>query len=357
MLRAFHSIELLSATAGNSQWVQLLPAGEFSGYDGRGPYVLQDAQGVIDLTARNSIGRDLPVDYDHQSEFSEKNGKPAPAAGWIKQFEARADGIYGRIEWTDKALAAIQSKEFRYISPVFIHSRAGQIKRIVSAGLTNQPNLQMKALSSQQNQHQGHDMDELQKLLIKLFGMADDATAEQISAHAQKLIDGNQEIKTLMSSLSGSLGIKEDASADDVVKAVQSAVASKDAAAKDDPDPAKFVPMQAFRDLQDTVKSLQSQSLGAAADSAVEKALADKKITPAQADWARSYHKADPKGFDDFIAKAPALNIDSAIVDQNDPKGGGSALNAAEKAVCSQLGMSEEDFIKSRGDQTQGDKS
>ncbi|MBL4801994.1 MAG: phage protease [Emcibacter sp.] len=349
--RAIHSMEIQNTLEGNSQWVQLFPLGAFSGYDGRGPYSIDDAEKVIELTSANSIGRDLPVDYGHQSEFAEKNGQPAPAAGWMKEFAVRADGLYARIEWTDKAMASIQAKEFRYISPVYFHTPTGQVKRIISAGLTNQPNLQMKALSSQQHTHhdKGHDMD-LQKLLIKLFGLADNATAEQISAHAQQLINSDTEVKAAMSSMGGMLSLKDNATADDLIKAVQSAITSDQT--KSDPDPAKFVPMTVFKELQGTVKALQSTNETAAATLAVDKALADKKITPAQVDWAKSYHQIDPKGFGDYIKAAPALSLDAVIIDNSDPDKRGKSLSVEEKAVCSQLGVTEEDFIKSRGDQS-----
>ncbi|WP_339863209.1 phage protease [Paremcibacter congregatus] len=344
--RAIHSIEIDLVAGTNSQWVQLLPLGNFSGSDGRGPYQINDPKTVIEMTAAHSVGRDLPVDYDHQTEFANKNGKPAPAAGWIKEFDAREDGIYGRIEWTEKAAAAIQAKEFRYISPVFFHTKDGRIGRIDSAGLTNKPNLQMKALSSQQ-QTLGNDMN-LNKLLIKLFGLADDATPEQISAHAQGLVEGDDQAKAAMSTLTTALGLGAEATTDDLVKAVQSV---QEKSGSNTPDPDKFVPMAAFKELQTEVKSLQSQSQTNAADSAVEKALADKKITPAMEDWAKSYHKRDPKGFEDYISTAPVLSLNAAHVEAGDPKGDGKGLSADEKAVCAQLGMSEETFIKERGDQ------
>tara|TARA_R110002072_G_scaffold302699_2_gene487438 strand:+ start:4838 stop:5893 length:1056 start_codon:yes stop_codon:yes gene_type:complete len=346
--RALHSIELSAEIVGNSQWVQLLPLGTFTGYDGRGPYINDEPEKVIEITSSHSIGRDLPVDYDHQSEFSKNNGMPAPAAGWFKKLEVRADGIYAQVEWTDKALAAIQLKEFRYISPVYLHDPLGNIKRIESAGLTNKPNLQMKALSSQQPNHdKGHDM-KLEQLL-KLLGLDAKATTEQISAHAQKLVDNDKEYKALMSEVGTELELGENATKDDLVKAVQAMNADDEDGSTDEPDPSKYVPMAAFTDLQDTVKTLQSQSQDTAANSAVEKALADQKISPAQVGWAKSYHKQDPSGFAEYIKNAPALNISSQDIDGDAPGGDGSALNASEKAVCAQLDMSEEDFIKSKG--------
>jgi Mu-like prophage I protein len=81
----------------------------------------------------------LPVDYDHSIDLAAPKGLPAPAAGWIDQLEARADGIWGRVAWTARAAASIAALEYRHISPVFDHTRGGAVVRILRAALTNSP--------------------------------------------------------------------------------------------------------------------------------------------------------------------------------------------------------------------------
>lgn len=137
--------------------VKLLPYGRFEGRDGRGPWTLEGkthAEEVIAATRRLQGGADILFDYDHQSALSAVPGVGgmAKAAGWIKPdtLTAEADGIYGDVEWTRPAEAAILAKEYRYYSPHFRFQReTGRITRLVNVGLTNSPNLDVPALASQ----------------------------------------------------------------------------------------------------------------------------------------------------------------------------------------------------------------
>lgn len=138
--------------------VKLLPYGTLQGRDGRGPWILEGrahASDVIATTQRVQGGTDMMFDYDHQSALAAVPGVggTARAAGWIKPatLKAEDDGIYGDVEWTQAAEAAIRAKEYRYHSPHFRAARGtGRITRLVNAGLTNSPNLDFPALASQQ---------------------------------------------------------------------------------------------------------------------------------------------------------------------------------------------------------------
>jgi hypothetical protein len=85
----------------------------------------------------NVIGTDLAVDYSHNS--GEK------AAGWIKQAEGRADGLWIMVEWTPEGASSILNKEFRYFSPevqsLWVHPKTGaKHKDLLTGGaLTNRP--------------------------------------------------------------------------------------------------------------------------------------------------------------------------------------------------------------------------
>ena len=131
-LTTSHLIDLSAAPV--PEWVELLPAGEFSGRDGRGPYVADTAQILAAFTA-GAIP--LPIDYEHQSLLAEDNGQPAPAAGWITEFDVRDRALWGHVEWTDRAAAHIAAREYRFLSPVFCYEqRTGvvQIQREVEGG-------------------------------------------------------------------------------------------------------------------------------------------------------------------------------------------------------------------------------
>lgn len=136
------------STPGAPDWIHLIPAGTFQGRDGRGPYRLANARDVMEQTRLRAGACKMPVDYEHQGMLAPRNGKPAPAAGWIDALQARANGIWGRVTWTDAAARFIANREYRYLSPVFNCARDGAVTRLLSAALTNEPNLdQLTALA------------------------------------------------------------------------------------------------------------------------------------------------------------------------------------------------------------------
>ena len=66
--------------------------GSFTTNDGR-TFRIKDAARVVERTLAYVGDRELPLDYEHQIDLSRDNGKPAPAAGWMKSLQARPDGI------------------------------------------------------------------------------------------------------------------------------------------------------------------------------------------------------------------------------------------------------------------------
>ena len=141
----------LPATASASAaptWIQLLPdATDITGYDGR--------RWRNDLPDRVVAQSRMPLvlDYEHASEHRAPQGLDAPAAGWVTRLEVRGGvSVWGQIDWTERARQQITAKEYRYLSPVFQYEKGSQrIVRLTSAGLTNQPNLDLKALNQKGN--------------------------------------------------------------------------------------------------------------------------------------------------------------------------------------------------------------
>lgn len=374
-LIASHSMEL-PAGAAAPEWVQLLPYGTFEGRDGRGPYVLRDvahAAAVIAATAAYQRGADVPIDYDHQLLFTQQNGQPAVASGWVKEMQARPDGLWGRVEWTAQASARVTGREYRYLSPVFRHRPDGTVTRMVAAALTNMPNLELTALASSSLLIDDEDyMDELKKLALAL-GLPETATAEQIAAHCQGLTTTIKAVAEANKKLAAAVGKKEtDAPADVMAAASASIVAlatmlkaeapttEKIAAAAQkvaagagagDPDPSKFVPMAAFQELQTQVAAMSSSIAGDKAAAAVAQAKAEGKVSPAMEGWATGYAAKDLDGFTAWCSAAPQIVTPA--------KGGGATakppaatdkhgLTDDEIAVCSQLGLSPEEFAKNK---------
>ena len=132
-------------------WAQVCPLGEFW-HAGAGVTQVVDAEACAAMTADFSARAAEPnfpgvlVDFDH---FSMDTGKPSEAAGWVGALEAREDGFWAKIRWTDAGLAAVTGGRYRLVSPVFPEPAAcedlggGRIRprRLVSVALTNEPNI------------------------------------------------------------------------------------------------------------------------------------------------------------------------------------------------------------------------
>lgn len=94
-------------------WIQAMPLGEW-----KHP-VYGDIKVDIPRATRMAAnvnagvrGQDLDINYDHNKLTTE-------AAGWVKKAEARSDGLWVLVEWTQEAFSKIKSKAFRYFSPEF----------------------------------------------------------------------------------------------------------------------------------------------------------------------------------------------------------------------------------------------
>lgn len=171
--------------AGVPEWVHLLPAGTFTGTDGRGPFVLEDAQAVI--AASMAAGK-LALDENHSIDLAAPKGEPAPARGWIVAMEARADGIWGRVEWTAAGRALVSDHAYRGISPVVVTGRSdGRVIRLLRASLVNDPNLPLAMLHNRSRDQKDPPMDFLAQVRAAL-GLPADATEAAVlgalGAHA-----------------------------------------------------------------------------------------------------------------------------------------------------------------------------
>ncbi|WP_423206715.1 hypothetical protein E2974_18120 [Paracoccus yeei] len=130
------------------EWVHLLPAGRFTGRDGRS-FDNSDPEGLIATFNERAV--DLPIDYEHQNDRPEARlSGPVPAAGWVKELQRRADGIWGRVEWTARARELIANREYRYISPAIKYlAGSRRVTMLKGAGLVHTPALHLTALAEE----------------------------------------------------------------------------------------------------------------------------------------------------------------------------------------------------------------
>lgn len=320
------------------EWVHLLPAGTFSGRDGRGPYTVDDAAGVI---VRSMAEGEIPLDYAHA--LVGQLGNPAPAAGWIQAMEARDDGIWGRVAWTPRGKQAIAEREYKGISPVFFHAKDGKVDRITNAGLVNNPNLYLQAVASRDDHHRdgGADMADL-KSLAKKLGLAETADAAAIEAELDRRETAHA---AQLASIAEAVGKKGETKADAIA-----AHARTLSAGATDPDPAKYVPMSQFTEVQAGLAALQKKLADRDVEQAVNAAITAGKVTPAQKDWAVAYASQDLAGFGTYVAGAPVIlkpGSAAAHAEGATPPGG-DQLDDEDMAICRSMGLDPEKYRETR---------
>ncbi len=304
------------------EWIELLPAGVFYGRDGRGPFRLDDPAAVIASTTALQMNAGLPIDYDHATDFGAPEGRPAPAAGWIRELEVRGGAVWGRVEWTTRAASSIVAREYRYVSPVFqFDPKDGVVTRLLRAGLTNNPNLHLTAIA------------------------ASHTAAANNETKDEHMEFPSQELRELLS-------LESDATVADVVAKVRELRAAGDAASSQSTsthahDPAHYVAIAEFERALTELNALKADRARERAAHTVEEAIRAGKIVPAQREWAIAYCAADTRGFQAFAAKQPSIlgeNLGLSGEPPADRRAG--SLNAAELAICAQLGLKHSEFVR-----------
>lgn len=342
----------LSLDDGAPATVLLLPFGKHYGRDGRGPYVLHPgahAEQVIASTKAMAGSHDLMFDYDHQSFHAPRVGGKAKAAGWIstKSLRTGEDGIYGDVAWTAPADAALNAREYRYHSPYFRVSKSDRkITRLVNAGLTNSPNLDLPALAAEDPDASQQESDTpmtiatmLSSTALTACGLTAESSDEDALAAIDQLVADKSETQVVLASVQDKLGLGSDADTDAVLAAVETAQAGGD------PDPAKYVPIGALKDVNARLASIEEEKVLATIDQAV----ADGKLAPAQKDWAIALGKKDFPSLQSFIGDAPAFKGGQQI--DGDPPTEKGKLTQEERVICAQLGVSAADFMKTRDEE------
>ncbi|UFZ05466.1 phage protease [Bradyrhizobium ontarionense] len=319
----------------------LLPIGQggvVATIDGRGPYRVRDAAKLAADALALHAGR-IPIDENHATDLAAPEGRPAPARGWATELEVRADGIYGRVEWSKPGAALMEERAYRFISPVLIHDKAGTVLDLPRASLTNTPNLRgMAALNATQ---ENDPMDLLAKLL-ELLGMPADAGAESALTKVKSMCGTD----TSMNAIATAAGLKAGASAEQIVQAVTLLAT---------PTPDAATTIAALQsEVRDLGTRLASQTALAATERAtafVDNAIRESRVgVKALREHFISRHAASAAGAADVekeIGALPKLGPSGATGELPPQiKDGKIALNAEQKNIAALLGLSEDAYAK-----------
>lgn len=312
--------------------IQLFPAGVFRARDGR-PHGVEGWRLDTDAARRLvalATERQTPfvIDYEHQTLYAETSGNPAPAAAWFNTLEWReGDGLYAvGVEWTERAAALITGDEYRYLSPVFkFDPNTGVVTELLMAAVTNNPAIDGIAdVAAARYLHQPHEeATPVDKELLKMLGLGEDATAEQVRAAVQALMDKAAKTEGEVTALRGQI---------------------------DNPDPQKFVPVSAVKGLQDQVASLSTQMRTGEVDQLVKDGLEDGRLIQSMEKWARDLGKKDVAALRDYLDNAqPIAALTSQQTNGKKRPEGDNELTDEELAVCRLMNQTPEEYLKAKG--------
>lgn len=302
VLDAYFADPTAAAKQAGPEWIKCTPRGKFTARDGR----------VFDVDPELLAARfvqdfvDLPVDIDHATVKKAMFGEAAPAVGWISKLEARADGLYGKVEWLAEGLAVLAARTHRYISPTLKHDENGKALWLHSVALVAAPAASMAAVAS-----------------------ADLSTLKE---------------PTMLKAIAAALGLSEDASEASCLSALTSLKANRI-------EPAVHqAALDQVKTLSADLEARNKADHQTKVDTLLDDALKAKKIVPAQRDQYAALC-ATTEGLAQVTALFGTMTATLNASGLDDKKTGAdiSTLSAEDREVIKMLGISEEDYRKANG--------
>lgn len=315
-----------------------------------------DAAVAARVIARFRTWKTPPVvDYEHQTLWAKDNGRPAPAAGRIRDLVWKeGQGLFARVELTKRARQYIADGEYLYVSPVFAYDgKTGDVLAVEMAALTNNPAiddmaaLEMRAAavySGISTSHEDTTMNELLKAVCAALTLADNTTEDQAVAalNAHFKADPLQGVRQ-------ALGVADDAKPDAVVAAC-TAIKTKADAGK--PDPSQFVAVATFESVKKELATLTAKIQGDEVTRLVEQGLEEGRLLPAQKEWAIELGQSNLAALTKYLeATAPIAALAGTQTKGQPPKktaANPEGLTAEELAVCTATGIDPKEFAAAK---------
>jgi phage I-like protein len=325
------------------EWIRVLPRGAVELSDHREPFVVDEVSLMSMAAEFRSRGVDLVIDYEHQS----LQGERAPAAGWIKELEARGDGLWARVDWTQQARDYLEKKEYRYFSPVLrLDPETRRPIALMHMGLTNVPAIKhlpplvarwggeaappetvcpdgpgVRALAAKMDS--AKEKAKMVEQLKRLMGL--EPEVEEVAV-CGKAMEAFQELAATLN-LPGEVSVAQLKGAVEALKAGATRLVKA----------------------EEALQALKGRLASETADRLVEEALQAGKVSPAQHGWALEYCRRDPEGFRTYTDRAPKLvplgeELHLLREDHHEESG----LLPEELAVCRSLKVSKEAYLKAK---------
>ncbi|WP_122050364.1 phage protease [Asaia bogorensis] len=306
------------------EWMHVLPAGRFTGRNGVGPFVLDDAQAVIQASLADGK---IAIDVNHATDLKGARGEHAPAVGWISAMEARADGIWAKPQFNKAGRHMMSELEYRGVSPVIDSAPSGRVQRILRVALTNTPNLTLTTLHSSQTSETSMDPEEIRALL----GLAPDATDDELRA-ALKAAGSRT---TLHSTIAGVVGVPANTDQAALVAALTSKIGGDSAA------------VSALKAQLETIQKERSQDQ---ASQMFDKAAAEGVvITQEMKESIVTLHSSDAKLAANIVASWPRTHLNKGSVTMHSAQANASGGEVFE-SLAAGFGIDAADLKKAMGD-------
>jgi phage I-like protein len=333
-LMSAQTLPIVQDEASAPEWVHLLPAtsGAIQTGDKRGPYHVTDADQVIALSFSESDR--LPIDENHATDLAAPKGHPSPARGWIVEMQAREDGIWGKVEWSEEGAALVSTRAYRALSPVITHDKAKKVGRILRASLVNVPNL--RGLVALNHQEQETEMDFLQRM-AELLGLNAGASEEDVVTALQSRLtdkDAQTALQSQMGEVAVALGLTSEADHEAILNAAQASGGEA------------IVALQAeLTDVTTQLNTLQQEGARTKAETFVDSAIADLRVgVKPLRDKYIAMHMKDAAGTEELINAFPKLDGTLTTLEPPAAQDGEVSLNAQQRQVAVLLGIPEKDY-------------
>jgi phage I-like protein len=297
--------------------ITLIPApdadGVIRGIDGRS-WRMKDAAKIV-----AAFTRPRAITENHAGMLAAPAGGGSPAHGWIETIRADNGAIVGDVAWTPRGTAALQARDYRFLSPEFqFDAKTSEILALVGASLVNDPNFPQLALNR-----------------------------EQSTEHTP-----------MLTAILRALGLADTASADDAVVAINALKTERQTALNQaqHPDPTKFVPAETHEvalnratAAEAELKKVKDTQLDADITAAVDQAQAAGKIAPANRDFYLAMCRTEGglEKFREFAGKAPVMFTPTDLDKKPDADKGADGLTENQLAICRQMGMDPKTYAAS----------
>lgn len=179
--------------------VQICPVGDWPN-GGRNQHCTEEALNRVVERWKADGGQEVLVDFEHQAEAG--GTSDTSAAAWASHFRVEPGrGLVADFRMTDVGAEAVSNRRLRFLSVAWlVNNETREPERITSIALTNKPNIPVSPVL---NRAEPDNEDTLEmttertdmdiKELAALLGLDENATAEDVKAAVQALLEAKAE--------------------------------------------------------------------------------------------------------------------------------------------------------------------